>query len=102
MVGCRFIHTSPDRPNLIYDVRIRTDIETDMQPIVNILRKYLINMLRMIVYCQSLNSCADLYAHFHHELQEIYIIPMVQNPSVITAFLLCFMQIPLKVTVNNF
>ena len=70
MVGCTFIHTSPDRPNIFYDVRIRTDIETDMQPIVNILRKYLINMPRMIVYCRSLNSCADLYAHFHHELQE--------------------------------
>ena len=70
MVGCTFIHTSPDRPNIFYDVRVRTDIETDTQPVVNILSKYLINMPRMIVYCRSLNSCADLYAHFHHEFQE--------------------------------
>ena len=26
----------------------------------------------MIVYCHSLNICADLYAHFHFELGDVY------------------------------
>ena len=68
MVDCEFIHTSPDRPNIFYDVCPRLDIETDFQPIVKSLTENLIDTPRTVIYCRSLNMCADLYAHFHHEL----------------------------------
>ena len=62
------MYTSPDRPNIYYKVQTRTDIEADMAPIVLSLQKLSIRAPRVIVYCRSLDSCADLYAHFHHEL----------------------------------
>ena len=70
MVDCEFIHASPDRSNIFYAVRPRLDIEVDMQPILQSLKENLINTPRMIIYCRSLNTCDDLYAHFYHELQE--------------------------------
>ena len=68
MVGCEFISVSPDRPNIFYEVRVRTDIETDMQMLLDSLKKYKASAPRAIVYCRSLNTCADLYAHFHYDL----------------------------------
>lgn len=67
MSGCEFVYTSPDRPNIFYKVRVRTDIETDLQPLQS-LRKLANRAPHVIVYCHSLNLCADLYAHFHYEL----------------------------------
>ena len=34
MDGCHFVFTSPDRPNIYYEVHPRSDIETDMEPFV--------------------------------------------------------------------
>lgn len=68
MTDCEFIHASPDRPNICYVVKPCLDIETDMLPLVDLLKEELVNTPRTIVYCQSLNMCADLYAHLHREL----------------------------------
>lgn len=68
MVNCNFVCTSPDRPNIYYEVRPRTDIETDMEPFVRLLREQQNKAPRVIVYCQHLNMCANLYAHFLFEL----------------------------------
>ena len=62
------MYTSPDRPNIFYEVRPRTDMETDLEPLLQSLRQLANRAPRVIVYCRSLNSCADLYAHFHYEL----------------------------------
>ncbi len=68
MVGCEFVSISPDRPNIFYEVHVRTDIETDMQPLLDSLKNHKANTPRVNVFCRSLNTCADLYAHFHYEL----------------------------------
>ena len=68
MVGCECVSTSPDRCNIFYEVRVRTDIETDMEPLLHSLKEYKNGAPRTIVYCRSLNTCAELYAHFHYEL----------------------------------
>lgn len=68
MYDCDFVFTSPDRPNIFYEVRPRTEIELDMKPFVCSLKNHLVRAPRIIVYCQSLNLCADLYAHFMDEL----------------------------------
>ena len=68
MSDCKTITTSPDRPNIYYEVHARTDMETDLNGLVVSL-KQLKNMApRVIVYCRALDVCADLYAHFHFEL----------------------------------
>ena len=68
MMGCVHISASPDRPNIFYGVRVRTDIEKDFHELTLSLKNNLINTPRVIVYCQSLTMCSDLYAHFHDVL----------------------------------
>ena len=60
--------TSPDRPNIFYAVRPRTTIASDFQSILCTLREKAIHAPRVLIYCQSLDVCADLYAHFHYKL----------------------------------
>lgn len=68
MPGCIQVSTSPDRPNIYYEVKPRTDIESDFLPLVTILREKAACAPRVLVYCKLLDTCADLYAHFHYEL----------------------------------
>lgn len=68
MVDCAFISTSPDRPNIFYEVRQRTDIDTDMKELLESLQEHKSLAPRVIVYCRTLDMCANLYAHFHFEL----------------------------------
>ena len=68
MFDCALVSTSPDRPNIYYEVHSRTDIESDMVDIVSSLRQHKNTTPRVIVYCRSLDMCANLYAHFHYEL----------------------------------
>ena len=68
MSGCVCVSVSPDRPNIFYEVKERTNIHADFCNILMTLQKKLINAPRVIVYCRCLNMCSDLYAHFHYEL----------------------------------
>ena len=68
MVRCEFVYTSPDRSNIFYEVHPLSDMETDLQPVLSSLRDAQNRAPRVIVYCRTLNMCADLYAHFHYEL----------------------------------
>ena len=68
MEGCVTISVSPDRPNIFYEVRKRNDIDTDLADLIDTLREKLVNTPRVIVYCQSLNTCSDLFAHFLYSL----------------------------------
>ena len=70
MSGCVQVTASLDRPNIYYEVNPRTDIDTDFRPLVDSLKERVVHTPRVLVYCQSLDMCAELYAHFHHELQE--------------------------------
>jgi len=68
MFDCALVSTSPDRPNIYYKVRSRTDIESDMANIVSSLQQHKNTTPRVIFYCRSLDMCANLYAHCHYEL----------------------------------
>ena len=68
MNDCDFVFASPDRPNIFYEVCCRTHIETDIHTFVTSLKGHHVNAPQVIIYCQTLNLCADLYAHFHFEL----------------------------------
>lgn len=75
MTGCTEVCASPDRPNIYYEVKSRSDIDTDFLPVLTTLKKDTIAAPRVIVYCRSLDICADLYAHFHYELGELSYYP---------------------------
>ena len=68
MVDCEFISTSPDRPNIYYEVRPHTEIETDLKTVICSLKERKNRAPRVVIYCRTLDICADLYAHFHYEL----------------------------------
>ena len=82
MKGCEFVSTSPDRPNIYYGVKPRTEIILDMLPLLNSLKEHKNSAPRVIVYYPSLNICADLYATFHFELgQDSYHPPGAEQIS---------------------
>ena len=74
---------SPDRPNIFYEAKVRTDIDTDFRDLVASLRENMVSTPRV---CQSLNMCSELFAHFLYELGE-----MSRLKSVTIGHLACFM-----------
>ena len=68
MVDCAFVSTSPDRPNISYEVCPRVNFENDLNFVLESLKFQKLNAPRVIIYCRSLDMCASLYAHFHYEL----------------------------------
>ena len=70
MRGYVEVSASPDRPNIFYKVKTRSDFETDLDHVLSSLKSKSISAPRVLVYCKSIDMCADLYAHFHYELGE--------------------------------
>lgn len=62
------VSLSPDRPNIMYLVKRRTDPETDFCDLLSTLGEKLTSTPRVIVYCRTLMMCADLFDHFSYEL----------------------------------
>jgi len=56
-----------------------TTLETDTDHLVRRLRMYGSRADRVIVYCRSLDMCADLYEHFHCSLGESSYYPIRSN-----------------------
>ena len=82
ILGCVTVSVSPNRPNIYYEVHCRTDIDTDLGHIVESLRVNSNTAERVIIYCRSLNVCADLYEHFHDALQDrLYYPPTAEHIS---------------------
>lgn len=79
MRGCEVVCVSPNRPNIYYEVCPRTNLEADMDHLVRRLRMYGSRADRVIVYCRSLDMCADLYEHFHCSLGESSYYPIGSN-----------------------
>ena len=68
MTGCANVSVSPNRPNIFYEVKVRTDL-SDLDDIVQSLKVSNIKAERIIIYCRSLDMCADLYEYFQDALQ---------------------------------
>eukprot|EP00731_Ephydatia_muelleri_P030479 Em0021g1002a len=82
MDGCCLVSESPDKPNIIYEVVRKNTIEEDFSSVVRDLAERNIKARRVVVYCQSLDMCASLYAHFLHYLQDAsYYPPGVEQVS---------------------
>jgi superfamily II DNA helicase RecQ len=52
----------------MYLVKNRSDLETDFSQLLSDLQEKLIGTPRVIVYCNSLMMCADLFSHFNYEM----------------------------------
>lgn len=68
IVDYKLVYVPPERPNIYLEVRNRTTIEEDFAVVLSDLKLNLINTNRVLVYCQSLNMCSSLYAHFLYTL----------------------------------
>ena len=64
MFDCALISTSPDHPNIYYEVRSRTDIESDMADIVSSLQQHK-NMIPRVSLLQ-VPSIVDDGIHITH------------------------------------
>ena len=71
MDGCKIVSVSPNKPNIFYSVSRRSCIEDDVSFIIDDLAANSIKARRVIVYCRSLDMCADLYAHFLYTLGDM-------------------------------
>ena len=63
MVDCDFISTSPDRPNIFYEVHPRTELDSDMKQLLKSLPEFKSSAPCVIVYCCTLDMCADIRMH---------------------------------------
>ena len=70
MAGCCILSESPNKPNIYYEVVQKNTIEEDFEYVVRDVAENNIKAQRVVVYCQSLDMCASLYAHFQHALQD--------------------------------
>ena len=53
---------------LYYEVKWCTDIESDFNHLIDSLLTDHNKTKRVLVYCKSLNTVADIFAHFHYTL----------------------------------
>lgn len=62
------IGLSPNRSNIFYEVKDRTEIQEDLFSFVSELKLKRNETPRAIIYCRSFKMCSDLYAYFHLQL----------------------------------
>lgn len=70
MIDYQLVYMSPDRANIYYEVKKRTTIEKDLESVLRDLRENSCNANRVLIYCQSLNMCSNLYSHFLYALSD--------------------------------
>lgn len=62
------VSTSPNRPNIYYEVKPRTEIESDFSDLLTTMKELAIKTPRTLIYCQSVKMCYMLFAHFRYKL----------------------------------
>ena len=68
MVRPVVIALSPCKKNILYSIGTFTKVTETFKPLLERLRKDRNECPRMIVYCQSFNTCADIYIYLAHSL----------------------------------
>ena len=71
------VKLSPNRSNIIYVVRRRTDLETDFSESLSTFKEKQIDTPRVIVYCRTLMVCTDLFSRFSYEMGKVSITLLV-------------------------
>ena len=66
--GCSVISVSPNKPNIYYEVVRKATVDEDFDSTVRDLATNNIRARHVLVYCQFLDMCSALYAHFLYTL----------------------------------
>ena len=64
MQGCEYVRESPNRDNILYEVKRLSSIESDLHSIVQSLCLHNIKSPQTIIYCRSRDMVANIYLHF--------------------------------------
>ena len=91
------VKLSPNRSNIMYVERRRTDLETDFSESLSTLKEKQKDTLRVVVYCRTLMICADLFSRFSYEMGKSQYYPpsalqgpvQVQHYSIFTELICC-------------
>ena len=70
------VKLSPNRSNIMYVERRRTDLETDFSESLSTLKEKQKDTLRVVVYCRTLMICADLFLSFSYEMGKSLYYPL--------------------------
>ena len=62
------VRTSPNRPNIKYHARRKSNIGNDFSRLLSTLREKLVLTPRVIVYCNTLLTCAEHFDYFSYEM----------------------------------
>ena len=89
MAGCCILTESPNKPNITYEVVRKNTIEEDVNCVVKDVAENNIKAQRVVVYCQSLDMCTSLYAHFLQAQDASYYIHQVLTMLATTDYLQC-------------
>ena len=89
MAGCCILTESPNKPNITYEAVRKNTIEEDVNCVVRDVAENNIKAQRVVVYCQSLDMCASLYAHFLQAQDASYYIHQVLTMLATTDYLQC-------------
>ena len=74
------VKLSPNRSNIMYVERRRTDLETNFSESLSTLKEKQTDTLRVVVYCRTLMICADLFSRFSYEMgKSQYYIELSEN-----------------------
>ena len=76
LIGTVIVSSSPDKPNIIYSVRVKASIEDVFIPLVIKLRAVRCRLPRVIIYCRRCEECAELYHFFHSSLKQEFTEPV--------------------------
>ena len=70
------VKLSPNRSNIMYVERRRTDMETDFSESLSILKEKQKDTLRVVVYCRTFMICADLFSRCSYEMEKSLYYPL--------------------------
>ena len=65
------VKLSPNRSNIMYGERRKTDLETDFSESLSTVKEKQKDTLRVVVYCRTLMICADLFSRFSYEMGKV-------------------------------
>ena len=85
---------SPNRSNIMYVERRRTDLETDFSESLSTLKEKQNDTRRIVVYCRTLMICADLFSRFSYEMRRSQYYP--PSAPELSKNRLCFMLVLLN------
>ena len=94
--------TPPNRSNIMYVKRRRTDLETDFSESLSTLKERQKDTLRVVVYCRTLMIYADLFSRFSYEMGKSQYYPPSAPELVKIVSLACFMLVQQRCNYGKF